>query len=97
MVLGALDALDEHRIGGKVALAGIDGLPETLKEIKRGRIKATIFQDPELQGAKAIKACVDCLKRKELDKEILIPFTLVTIDNVDEFKEIADRVYPKSQ
>lgn len=97
MVLGALDALDEHGIGGKVALAGIDGIPEALDDIKNGRIKATVFQDPERQGAGAIQACVDYLNGKELDKEILIPFKLVTIDNAAEFKKIADRVYPKSQ
>jgi len=93
MILGALDAIEERGMGGRIALAGIDGFPETLKDIKRGKIRATVFQDPERQGAGAIQACVDYLNRKDLDKEILISFTLVTIKNVDEVAKIAARDY----
>jgi inositol transport system substrate-binding protein len=93
MILGALDALEEMHLENKIALAGIDGLPETLKNIRGGKIAATVFQDAEGQGAGAIQKCVEYLRGKTLDKEYLIPFKLVTIDNVSEFRERDGLVY----
>jgi ABC-type sugar transport system substrate-binding protein len=95
MILGALQAVNQFNLGGKVALVGVDGLPETLAAIKSGAIAATVFQDPERQGAGGIEACVKHLKGETLPKEILIPFELVTIDNVEGYLAIAGRVYVK--
>jgi len=95
MVLGALQAVNQANLAGKTALVGVDGLPETLDAIKAGQISATVFQNPEAQGAGGIQACVDHLKGLKLEKQILIPFKLVTRDNVDQFIEIAKRVYVK--
>jgi len=95
MILGALQAVKQFGLSGKIALVGVDGLPETLDAIKSGEISATVFQDPEGQGAGGIKACVDHLKEVKLEKQILIPFKLVGRDNVDQFIEIARRVYVK--
>ena len=95
MILGALAAVNQFGLAGKVALIGVDGLPETLDAIKAGEISATVFQDPEGQGAGGIQACVDHLKGAALGKQILIPFRLVGKNNVDQFIEIAQRVYVK--
>jgi len=95
MILGAQQAVSQFGLSGKIALVGVDGLPETLDAIKSGQISATVFQNPEGQGGGGIEACVKHLKGEQLQKEILIPFELVTKDNVDEFIEIAKRVYIK--
>jgi ABC-type sugar transport system substrate-binding protein len=95
MILGALQAVEQFNLSGKIALVGVDGLPETLTAIKAGKIAATVFQNPEAQGAGGIEYCVRHLKGEELEKEILIPFELVTPRNVDRFMEIAERVYVK--
>jgi len=95
MILGALQAVNQAGLTGKLALVGVDGLPETLEAIKSGQIAATVFQDPEAQGAGGIQACVDHLKGIKLEKQILIPFRLVSRENVDQFIEIAKRVYVK--
>ncbi len=95
MILGALQAVTQFNLSGRIHLVGVDGLPETLEAIKAGRIAATVFQNPEGQGAGGIRACVEHLKGEALEKEILIPFELVTLKNVDEFIEIAERVYVK--
>jgi len=95
MILGALQAVNQFNLAGKVALVGVDGLPETLNAIKSGSIAATVFQNPEGQGAGGIEACVKHLKGEKMDKQILIPFELVDSTNVDKFLEIAKRVYVK--
>jgi ABC-type sugar transport system substrate-binding protein len=93
MILGALQTVKQF--GLKIPMAGVDGLPETLADIKKGDIAATVFQDPEGQGGGGVWGCYLALKDVKLPKELLIPFTLVTPANVDNFVAIANRVYVK--
>jgi ABC-type sugar transport system substrate-binding protein len=93
MILGALEAVEARGLGGRIALAGVDGLPETLARIAEGRIAATVFQDPEAQGAGAVQACADHLAGKPLPPEILIPFELVEPASAVAAAERARRVY----
>jgi ABC-type sugar transport system substrate-binding protein len=95
MILGALQAVAQFGLAGKIQLVGVDGLPETLNAIKEGKVAATVFQNPEGQGAGGIEACVKHLRGETMPKEILIPFELVTAKNVDHFIELANRVYVK--
>jgi len=95
MILGALQAVAQFNLAGNIALVGVDGLPETLAAIKAGQIAATVFQDPEGQGAGGVSACVRHLNGETQPQEIIIPFKLVTPENVDGFIEIANRVYVK--
>ncbi len=96
MILGALEAVEVRGLGGRIALVGVDGLPEALVRIAEGRIAASVFQNPEGQGAGAVQACVDHLQGQALPAEILIPFELVTRENVERISAIAERVYGKS-
>jgi ABC-type sugar transport system substrate-binding protein len=93
MILGALQVVKQF--GLKTPMAGVDGLPEALAAIKSGDLAATVFQDPEGQGGGGVWGCYLAVKGVNLPKEFLIPFTLVTPDNVDNFVAIADRVYVK--
>jgi ABC-type sugar transport system substrate-binding protein len=93
MILGALQVTNQF--GLKIPMAGVDGLPEALAAIKKGQLAATVFQDPEGQGGGGVWGCYLAVKGVKLPKDFLIPFTLVTPDNVDNFVAIADRVYVK--
>ena len=93
MILGALQVVKQF--GLKMPMAGVDGLPESLADIKAGDLSATVFQDPEGQGGGGVWGCYLATKGVKLPKELLIPFTLVTSDNVDDFVAIANRVYVK--
>jgi len=93
MILGALQTVKQF--GLKLPMAGVDGLPESLAAIKSGDLAATVFQDPEGQGGGGVWGCYLAVKGVNLPKELLIPFTLVTKDNVDDFVAIANRVYVK--
>jgi len=95
MILGALQVVRQFNLVGKIHMSGVDGLPETLAAIKSGALDATVFQDPEGQGGGGVWGCYLTLKHVNLPKELLIPFTLVTKANVDQFVAIADRVYVK--
>jgi ABC-type sugar transport system substrate-binding protein len=93
MILGALQTVKQF--GLKIPMAGVDGLPEALAAIKKGDLAATVFQDPEGQGGGGVWGCYLAVKGVKLPKDFLIPFTLVTADNVDGFTAIAGRVYVK--
>jgi ABC-type sugar transport system substrate-binding protein len=93
MILGALQTANQF--GLKIPMAGVDGLPEALAAIKKGELAATVFQDPEGQGGGGVWGCFLAVKGVKLPKDFLIPFTLVTPNNVDGFVVIADRVYVK--
>lgn len=93
MVLGALAALDEFGLKGKMPAAGVDGLPESLNEIKNGNLSATVFQNPEGQAQGSLMVAVYYLEGGKPAKDIMIPFILVTKDNVDSVLEIANRIY----
>jgi inositol transport system substrate-binding protein len=95
MILGALQVVRQFDLIGKMHMSGVDGLPEALAAIKKGELDATVFQDPEGQGAGGVWACYLTVKGVKLPKDLLIPFTVVTKDNVDSFIAIANRVYVK--
>ena len=95
MILGALQVVRQFGLVGKIHMSGVDGLPEALAAIKKGELDATVFQDPEGQGGGGVWGCYLALHAVKLPKDILIPFKLVTKDNVDEFMAIAKRVYLK--
>ena len=95
MILGALAAVEQAGLAGKMPMSGVDGLPEALDAIKSGKLSATVFQNPEGQAAGGLQAAVAFLEGSTPDKEILIPFELVTKENVDQIAAIATRVYGK--
>jgi inositol transport system substrate-binding protein len=95
MILGALQVVRQFNLIGKTHMVGVDGLPEALAAIKKGELDATVFQDPEGQGGGGVWGCYLTLKTINLPKDILIPFKLVSKDNVDQFIAIANRVYVK--
>ncbi len=95
MILGAMAAVEQAGLLGKMPMCGVDGLPEALEAIKAGNLSATVFQNPEGQAAGGLVAAVAFLEGATPEKEILIPFQLVTSDNVEDIAVIANRVYNK--
>jgi ABC-type sugar transport system substrate-binding protein len=95
MILGALAAVEQAGLAGKIAMSGVDGLPEALDAIKSGKLSATVFQNPEGQAAGGLQTGAAFLDGTTPPKEILIPFQLVTKANVDQIATIANRVYGK--
>lgn len=85
MAMGALLALEQSKIKDKVVLASIDAIRDALQAVKDGRLDATVFQDAEGQGRTAIGTVLKILGKQPYEKQTIIPFRLVTKDNVAQY------------
>ena len=86
MGLGALQALEQAKLKDKVVLVSIDAIADALQAVKEGRLNATIYQDAKGQGNGAVETAIRLVKKEPLsNKEVMIPFRLVTKDNVKGF------------
>ena len=83
MALGARQAIEAE--GYDIPCIGIDGITDAVAAVKEGRMIASDFQDAEGQISGAIDAAVAYLNGEEVDKEIWIPFQMITPDNADEY------------
>lgn len=86
MGLGALQALENSGLKENVVLVSIDGITDALRAVREGRLDATVFQDAQGQGTTAVETAVQIVEGDTTyAREVLIPFQLVTRDNVDRF------------
>jgi ABC-type sugar transport system substrate-binding protein len=91
MALGAVAALQARKISD-VAVFGFDAIPEALKLIKSGDMRATIEQYPAEQCARAARVAVAFLregKKPDVAVDLLTP-TLVTKDNLASAERIGE-------
>lgn len=86
MGMGALQALEQAKLKDKVVVVSIDAIADALQAVKNGRLDATVYQDAKGQGAGAIDMAIQLIKKEPVEnKEIFIPFQLVTKENADTF------------
>lgn len=83
--VGVIAALEEEGLTDEVEVYGIDGSPDSKALIKEGKMCATMAQFPSKIGKETANVIYDLLNHKKIEKHILIPSELVTIDNVDDF------------
>jgi len=84
MALGAVEAV--QAAGRKdVVVVGIDAIEDALQAVKDGTMACTVFQDASGQGATAVDIALKLAKGEKVDKSVMIPFQLVTKDNVADF------------
>lgn len=88
MALGALDALAAAGLApGKVLVAGIDATPDALAAVSAGKMVATVLQNAKGQGRGALDVAVKLAKGDtSLPKEVMIPYELVTLDNLAKYQ-----------
>lgn len=85
MGLGAVKALTDAGLKNKVIVVSIDAIPDALQAVQKGTLDATVFQNAEQQGAQAIETAIKIAKGQPYQKEVLIPFQLVTKENLAKF------------
>ena len=85
MGLGAVKALQDAGMKDQVIVVSIDAIADAIQAVNKGQLDATIFQDAQKQGAGAIETAIRLAKGEEADKELLIPFQLVSQKNVKSF------------
>jgi ABC-type sugar transport system substrate-binding protein len=77
----AADRLEEFKV-----LIGINGSKSALEAVTAGTLTATVFQDAAGQGTQAVVAADKILVGETVEPQIVIPFILVTRDNVLSFR-----------
>lgn len=86
MAIGALQALGKNE--NHVLVAGVDGTPDALQMIKNGKMVATVFQDAKGQGEGAVQTAVKLAKGETVEKDVDIPFQLITKENMAKFTSL---------
>ena len=85
MALGAVEAV-EAADRKDIVVMGVDLIADAITAIKDGRLAASVLQDAKGQGEGAMKIAESVLKGEELEKVTLIPYVLVTPDNLADFE-----------
>jgi inositol transport system substrate-binding protein len=85
MGMGAVIALEQAGLKDEVVVASVDAIADALLAVKAGRLDATVFQDAKGQGSTAVETALTLARGEQCQKEVFIPFRLVTRENVDKF------------
>ncbi|MGR0136402.1 sugar ABC transporter substrate-binding protein [Pseudomonas sp. RSP] len=87
MAIGASMALKSAgKEKGSVLIAGVDGTPDGLNAIAKGDMAASAFQDAKGQAVGSVEAALKMAKNEATEQNVVIPFKLITPDNVKDFK-----------
>ncbi|KOO04750.1 ribose ABC transporter substrate-binding protein RbsB [Vibrio nereis] len=76
MALGALRAVQAS--GKDVTIVGFDGTDDGIAAVNRGKLSATVAQQPDLIGALGIETAVKVLQGDSVDQYIPVPLKVVT-------------------
>jgi ABC-type sugar transport system substrate-binding protein len=63
----------------------VDATQDALTAVKAGDLDVTVFQNAPGQGRLAIDVLLKLIKREPVKKKNLVPFELVTKENVDKY------------
>ncbi|MEK7833461.1 MAG: substrate-binding domain-containing protein [Acidobacteriota bacterium] len=81
--VGAVNAIRQRQLVGKVTLVGFDASPDLVRAVKEGGIDSLVLQDPFKMGYEGVKTIMDKLAGKTPERRIDTGVKLVTKDNVD--------------
>jgi inositol transport system substrate-binding protein len=87
MGMGALLALEQSKRKNKVVLVSVDAIADALAAVRDGRLDATVFQDAKGQGGTAVDTAVKIIRKQPYEKQVYIPFQLVTKENVAQYSK----------
>ena len=86
MAIGAIQALKAAGLSmDDVIVVGIDATQDALAAMAAGDLDVTVFQNAKAQSASAVDAAVALARGKSVDKDVWVPFELVTPKNMAEF------------
>ena len=87
-LIGAIAAVESQGVQDRVTVIGWDLSEQAIRGIDEGFVQAVVQQDPFQEGVQAVEAALGLLNGEEVSEEILIPITIVTQDNVDEYRSL---------
>ncbi|EJM15100.1 ABC-type sugar transport system, periplasmic component [Pseudomonas sp. GM18] len=87
MAIGAAMALQQAGVAkGSVLIAGVDGTPDGLNAVKKGSLVVSVFQDAKGQADGSVDTAVKMAKNEPVEQAVWVPYRLITLQNVDQFK-----------
>jgi ABC-type sugar transport system substrate-binding protein len=87
MAIGASSAIQAaDRLGEFKVLIGVNGLKAGLDAVEAGTLTGTVFQDAVRKGTQIVVATRKILGGGTVEPQILVPFELVTKENVSSFR-----------
>ncbi len=87
MAIGAAMALQQAGVEkGSILIAGVDGTPDGLNAVKKGSLVVSVFQDAKGQADGSIETAVKMAKNEPVAPAVWVPYRLITLQNVDQFK-----------
>jgi len=78
MILGAAEAVEDSKINDPIVFIGFDAIREAVKEIKRGRLTATVAQKPKTMGRLSIEIVSGYFRQEDFPAVIPVELSLVT-------------------
>lgn len=86
MAIGAVQALKAAGVSmDDVIVIGIDATQDALAAMAAGDLDATVFQNAKSQSASAVDSAVALARGKAIDKQVWVPFELVTPKNMADY------------
>ncbi|HVY52394.1 MAG TPA: substrate-binding domain-containing protein [Devosia sp.] len=83
MAIGAIQAMKAAGIDMKaVQVGGVDATQDALAAMQAGDLDVTVFQNAAAQGSGAVDAAAKLAAGQAVDKEVWVPFELVTPENI---------------
>lgn len=84
--LGILAALQMNQMQDKgILIYGIDGSPDGKVMINEGYLEGSSAQHPLEMAEIAVDMAYDYMEGKETEPLVIVPVTLITLDNIDDF------------
>src|SRR5262249_37423842 len=81
--VAVLQALQDAGLEGKVKFIAFDPSPELVEGLRQGVVQGIVLQDPVKMGYLAVKAMVDHLEGKPVEKRIPTGEYVATPENMD--------------
>lgn len=87
-LVGAIAAVESQGRTGDINVIGWDLTGEVIAGIDAGYVTAVIQQDPEGMGAAAVNTVLKSIAGEPVEYDVAVPVTIVTTQNVDNYREI---------
>ncbi|MEO6724141.1 MAG: substrate-binding domain-containing protein [Blastocatellia bacterium] len=82
-IVGAVRAVRQRNLGGKVILVGFDSSPDLMQNIKEGSLDSLVLQNPFKMGYEGVRTVVDKLAGKTPERRIDTGVKLLTKENMN--------------
>jgi ribose transport system substrate-binding protein len=87
-LIGAIAATISQNAQSRVRVFGWDLTAQAIKAIDEGWVTAVVQQDPKGMGSSGVETALKLLKGEKVEKNIAIPITIVTKENVAQFRSM---------